>query len=277
VRGRYRVIWAGVLAGGLTACGPSAPPPQPIFIDGRPVTVVGDSVLAFTRSGLSVVLLAHRASGAVFDTLGAGVLHSPLHIQFVGDRWYVSDIEHGRPSLAVFTPDGHLERRIDLARVGATPHQFAVLPDGRIIVEATNGRLLALQDDSVTTFVDVRAGATPGLIAGTHGGVLQALPDKHITLYNGFGHMRWRINWPWRETAVVTDLDVDANGRIHVIAGIPSEKHFVVYSLSPVTGEVVRWSIPGPSASFVVNHFGAITPDTTHAAGAADTAVGAAR
>lgn len=254
---------AGVLAGGLAACGRPVPPPQPVFIDGRPVTAVGDSLLAFTRSGLPAVLLAHRPSGPGIDTLGAGVLHSPLHIQFSGDRWYVSDIEDGRPSLVVFTPDGRLERRIDLARVGAMPHQFAVLPDGRIIVEAKDGRLLALHDDSVTTFVDVRAGAMPGLITGAHGGVVQALPDKHITLYNEFGHMRWRINWPWRETAVVTDLDVDANGRIHVIAGIPSEKHFVVYSLSPVTGEVVRWSVPGPSASFLVDHFGAITPDTT--------------
>ena len=191
-----------MLAGGLTACGPSIPPPQPTFVDGR-------------------------------------------------------------PSLVVFTMDGRVERRIDLSAVGAMPHQFAILPDGRIIVEAKDGRLVALHGDSVSTFVDVRAGATPGLIAGTHGGVVQALPDKHITLYNQFGHMRWRINWPWRETAVVTDVDVDANGRIHLIAGIPSEKHFVVYSISPATGEVVRWSIPGPSASFLVDHYGAIVPDTT--------------
>ena len=260
---RHGLFWAGVLAGGLTACGPPVPPPQPIFIDGRPVTAVGDSLLAFTRSDLSVVLLEHRPPRSGLDTLGAGVLHSPLHIQFIDDRWYVSDIENGNPSVVVFTPDGRMQRRIDLTHVGAMPHQFAVLPDGRLIVEAADGRLLALQHDSVTTFVDVRAGATPGLIVAAHGGVVQALPDKHITMYNQFGHMRWRINWPWRETAVVTNFDVDANGRIHLIAGIPSQKQFVVYSLSPVTGEVVRWSIPGPSASFDVDHFGAIKPDTT--------------
>ena len=254
-----------MLAGGLTACGPSVPSPQLVFIDGRPVTAVGDSLLAYTRSGLPVVLLQHRPPGTGIDTLGAGVLHSPLHIQFSGDRWYVSDVENGQPSLVVFAPDGRLERRIDLARVGAMPHQFAVLPAGRIIVEATDGRLLALHGDSVTTFVDVRAGGKPGLVIAAHGGVVQALPDKHITLYNEFGHMRWRINWPWRETAVVTNLDVDANGRIHLIAGVPLEKHFGVYSLSPITGEVVRWSIPGPSASFVVDHFGAILPDTVSA------------
>ncbi len=222
-----RLSWTGVLAGALSACGPSGPVPQPIFIDGRAVTAVSDTLLAFTRSGLPAVLLLHRRSGTV-DTLGHGVLHSPLHMQLVGDRWYVSDVEGGRPSLVVFAPDGRLEQRLDLTRVGAVPHQFGVLPDGRIVVETTEGRLLALRGDSVTTFVDVRGGARPGLLIAAAGGVVQALPGKHITLYNEFGHIRWRIDWPWKETAFVTDLTVDAHGRIHVIAGIPSEKNFVV-------------------------------------------------
>lgn len=254
--------WAGALAGALGACGPSGPAPQPIFIDGRAVTAVGDTLLAFTRSGLPVVLLLHRASGAV-DTLGRGTLHSPLHIQFDNDRWYVSDVEDGRPSIAVFSRDGRVERRVELAGIGAVPHQFAVLPDHRIVVEMTDGRLVALVGDSIATFVDARGGPKTGLVAAAGGGVVQALPDKHLTLYNQFGHIRWRIDWPWAETAFVTDLTVDANGRIHVIAGIPSENNFVVFGLAATTGEVVRWSTPGPYASFAVDFLGEIRPDTT--------------
>ena len=253
---------AGVLAGALSACGPSRPVPQPIFIDGRAVAAASDTLLAFTRSASPVVLLLHPRSGAV-DTLGRGVLHSPLHMQLVGTRWYVSDVQDGRASLVIFGPDRQVERRLDLSRWGAVPHQFAVLPDGRIIIEATEGRLLVLRGDSVETFVDVRGGSRPGLLVAAAGGAVQALPGNHITLYNEFGHIRWRINWPWRETAFVTDLTVDAQGRIHVIAGIPSEKNFVVYSLASVTGEVVRWSTPGPYASFNVDHLGEIRPDTT--------------
>jgi hypothetical protein len=208
------------------------------------------------------VLLLHRRTGAL-DTLGRGVLHSPLHIQPVGNRWYVSDVQDGRASLVIFAPDGRMERRLDLARFGAVPHQFAVLPDGRMVIETTEGRLLALTGDSVSTFVDVRGGSRPGLLVAASGGAVQALPGKHITLYNEFGHIRWRIDWPWRETAYVNDLTVDAQGRIHVIAGIPAEKNFVVYSLAAVTGEVVRWSTPGPFASFAVDYLGEIRPDTT--------------
>ncbi|HLB38159.1 MAG TPA: hypothetical protein VJL31_16420 [Gemmatimonadales bacterium] len=254
-------LGAVVLAGTLGACGTSGPARQPIFIDGRAVAAVGDTLLAFTRAGLPAVLLQHRASGTV-DTLGRGALHSPLHIQFAGDRWYVSDVEDGRPSLAVFAADGRLERRIDLARVGAVPHQFAVLPDNRIVVETPEGRLIALAGDSGTRFVDARGGPKTGLVAAASGGVVQALPDKHLTLYNQFGNIRWRIDWPWLETAFVTDLTVDANGRIHIIAGIPAENNFVVFGLAATTGEVVRWSTPGPHASFTVDFLGEIRPDT---------------
>ncbi len=254
--------WAGVLAGAVSACGPSRPVPQPIFIDGRAVAAAGDTLLAFTRSGLPEVLLLHRPSGVV-DTLGRGALHSPLHMQLVGRRWYVSDVQDGHASLVIFRPNGSLEQRLDLSRFSAVPHQFAVLPDGRLIIETTEGRLLALRGDSVTSFVDVRGGSRQGLLVAAAGGAVQALPGKHITLYNEFGHIRWRIDWPWLETAFVTDLTVDAQGRIHVIAGIPSEKNFVVYSLAAVTGEVVRWSTPGPYASFNVDYLGEIRPDTS--------------
>lgn len=253
---------AGLLALGLLACGPARPALQPIFRNGRAVTTAGDTLLAFTQAGLPGIVVVHRLAQRA-DTLGRGLLVSPAHIQYQGGRWYVSDVEDGRPFVVVLAADGRLIERVALARFGAVPHQFAVLPDGRLVFETPDGRLLALKGDSLSTFVEARGGPQPGLVIAASGGVLQALPGKHLTLYNQFGHIRWRIDWPWLETAFVTDLTVDANGRIYLIAGIPAEQHFVVYSLSNITGEVVRWSTPGPYASFSVDRLGEIKPDTT--------------
>lgn len=259
-----RLLAAGLVAGALGACG-GRPGPQPIFVDGRAVTAVGDSLLAFTRAGGPGVLLYHRRTG-VTDTLGSRPgdpqrLLSPLHIEFHERLWYVSNVEEGRPSIVILTVDGAWERAIPLTPLAATPNQFAVLPDGRIIVEIPGGQLLALAGDTTATFATFRPGPKSGLLVGASGGVLHALPDRHITLYNQFGNIRWRIEWPWRETAFITDLSVDANGRIHVIAGVPSEGTFIVYTLASENGEVVRWSVPGPHASFTVDHLGEIRPD----------------
>ncbi len=235
------------------------PPAHPIFADGRAIAPAGDTLLAVTRGGLAGIEVTDRRTGAV-DTLGLGALVSPHQVELFGDRWFVSDVDQGRPSVVVLSLDGRVQRRYDLRRWNAVPHQFAVLPDGRLIIE-TSSRLLALDRDSATTFVEFPAGPKSGLLASAGGGVLHALPDRHITLYNEFGNVRWRIDWPWLETAFVTDLSVDANGRIHVIAGVPSDGTFIVYNLANTTGEVVRWSVPGPYASFTVDHFGEIRAD----------------
>jgi catechol 2,3-dioxygenase-like lactoylglutathione lyase family enzyme len=253
---------AGLLVLGFLGCGPAGPGLQPIFRNGRAVTSVGDSLLAFTQAGLPAIVVVHRRTQRA-DTLGRGAFSSPGRIQYHRHHWYVSDVEAGRPFVVVLSLDGRLLQRVDLARFGAVPHQFAVLPDDRLVFETTEGRLLALARDSVSTFVDVRGGPKTGLVIAASGGVLQALPDKHLTLYNQFGHIRWRLDWPWLETAFATDLAVDANGRIYLIAGIPAEGNFVVYGLSNITGEVVRWSTPGPFASFSVDRLGEIKPDTT--------------
>lgn len=245
----------------LGACGGPRFSGQPIFIEGRAVAYAGDSLMAFTRAGHPFVFVQHRRTGTM-DTLGLGDLSSPLHIEYSQGRWYISDVEQGRPSIAVFDSQGTLERKIPLARLAATPNQFAVLPDGRIIVEVPGGQLLALAGDSTTMFTAFRPGAKSGLLIGAAGGVLHAVPDRHITLYNQFGNIRWRIQWQWRETAFISDVSQDANGRVHLIAGVPSEGSFIVYTLATENGEVVRWSIPGPYASFQVNHFGEIRPDT---------------
>jgi hypothetical protein len=244
------------------ACGPSGASRQPIYIEGRPVLPLGDTAIAYTKVGVSGLLVLHRRTGAT-DTLGSGMLRGPLNVEFDGTRWYVSDIEEGRPSIAILRPDGSLEKRIDLSQLSATPHQFALLPDGRIVLEIPGGELVALSGDSIATFARFRPGPKSGLLKGARGGVLHGLPDRHVTLYNQFGNIRWRIDWPWRETAYITAISVDSNGRIHLIAGVPSEGNFVVYTLAAETGEVVRWSVPGPYASFTVDHFGDIRPDTT--------------
>jgi hypothetical protein len=219
----------------------------------------GDSMFAVTSAQAGGIVLYDRR-GDVRDTLGVGILHNPDHLQLVGDAWYVSDVEQGHPVIVVLGTDGALRRRIDLEGLTNQPHQFAVLPDGGIVVESPDARLVTLRGDSVTTFAPVEVGTRPSLLLGAGGGVLHAVPDKQITLYNGFGHIRWRIEWPWAETAFVSDLSEDARGRLHVIAGVPQDNTFIAYTLALGTGEVVRWSVPATEGSFVVDRLGEVVP-----------------
>ena len=245
----------------LAACEAPGPTLDPIFVDGRAAATRGDSVLAITVSAHPGVLLRHRRSG-VIEALGATALRSPLHIQSVGEDWYVSDSDDGRPLLITFGPNGQPKSRIDLDGIASAPHQFAVLPNRSIIIEAPDGRLLALRDNSVAEFAESGAvGQKTGLLVAASGGAAHAVPDEHITLYNKFGNIRWRVDWPWASTAFVTDFSVDFNGRVHLIAGVPRDGTFVVYTLSIATGEVIRWSVPGPRATFVVDYLGNIKPD----------------
>ena len=223
---------------------------------------IADTAMAFTvdrpPAVLRLDLLRHRT-----DTIGLGVLNSPVHVQAVGDRLYVSDIRDGTPSIVVFDAAGALERRLDVGEYTPTPHQFAVLPDGRIVLIGRGQQLVALAGDSVETFALAEAGPRPSLIVAALGGVLHAVPDQALTLYNGFGNVRWRVEWPWAETAYVTDLAIDAFGRMHVISGVTGtdEETFIVYSLVPTTGEVTRWSQPGPVATFIARRMGNVVPD----------------
>ena len=192
--------------------------------------------------------------------IGADVLHNPAHAQWVAGEWYVSDVDNGKPEIVVLTRDGALKRRITLSRWSDTPHQFAVMPDSSIVIEGRGGKLLSLKGETVSTYDTTGAGNRTGLLVAASGGVLYAIPDKTITLYNGFGHVRWRIDWPWASTAFVSDVAVDYNNRVHFIAGVPRDGTFVVYTLSNTSGEAVRWSIPGPKATFTVEAFGNLEP-----------------
>lgn len=244
----------------LPACGRQPSGIQPIFVEGRAVTIAGDSVYAMTLSGRPNLLLRNILTGRTHE-LGAGVLHSPAHVQWVSGEWYVSDVEEGKPEIVVLTADGALRRRIRLTGVTDTPHQFAVLPGGRVVLEGRGGRLVELDGNSAKTFALTEASNRTGLLVAASGGVVHAVPDQYITLYNEFGHIRWRIDWPWAETAFVTDLCVDFNTRVHAIAGVPSNGTFVVYTMSTQTGEVLRWSVPGPKATFIVDPLGRLEPD----------------
>ena len=220
----------------------------------------GDSLIAVTRAGRPGVLVRNRGSGREVE-LGADAARSPSHIQWMNSEWFVSDIESGKPAVVVLSPAGELRRRVSLERFTQTPHQFAVLPDGRIIVEAPDGTLVTANSDSAAVFAVTERGPKTGLLLSASGGVLHAVPDRYITLYNEFGHLRWRLDWPWARTAFVTEITTDPQGRIHVLAGVPSETTFIVYSLSSQTGEVVTWSQPALNATFVVDRLGALKAD----------------
>lgn len=253
---------AGALAAAvLAACGASAPSQDLLFVDGRAVAAAADTMLAITRPGLPAVLVLDRRTGAV-DTIGQGQLSSPIHVQEHAGRWYVSDLQNGRPVIAILDAGGTLLWRTELDTLGATPHQFAVLPDGRLVVEAPDGELIALVDDSAAIFTVAEHSDRPGLVIAARGGAVHAVPGQSVTLYNAQGNVRWRLEWPWNPQAYVSDLAVDAHGRLHLLAGEEGTNRFVVFTLSYVTGEVVRWSVPGPYATFSVERLGEIRPDS---------------
>jgi hypothetical protein len=259
----WRSSWGSIaaLAGALAltaGCGAPAATHEPIFLAGRAVVPAGDSLYAVTTRDPAALLLYDRAGRAV-DTLGRDVLRSPDHVQAVPGGWYVSDLADGRPVIAALRGDGTLERTIPLD-LAATAHQFAVLPDGAIVVETRDGRLVALRGDSVALFAAVEIGPRPSLLLGAGGGVLHAVPDRHITLYNGFGNIRWRIDWPWASTAYISDVGQDSRGRIHAIAGVEATNTFIAYTFEEGTGEIIRWSEETKEGSFLVDWVGEIEP-----------------
>jgi hypothetical protein len=229
------------------------------------VAASGDTLLAFTRQGTTEVTVRDRRSGAVYAR-GLNVLRSPRHIEERSGRWYVSDVDGARATIAVFTSLWEFERWIPVDEYASAAHEFAVLPDGRIVIEARDGRLVVMGTDSAETFALVEQSSRTGIVLGALGGVLHAVPDRAVTLYNELGNVRWRLPWPWHERAYVTDIAVDGQGRIHVLAGEETEagrQSFVAFSLSPITGEVVRYSQePGGSATFVVKRMGEVERDS---------------
>jgi hypothetical protein len=142
----------------------------------------------------------------------------------------------------------------------AQVHQFAVLPDSAIVVMSRDGRLVALRGDSVTTFAAVEIGTRPSLVVAAGGGLVHAVPETHVTSYNGFGNIRWRIDWPWDTTAYLIDLAWDRRGRIHALAGVETDETFIAYTFDPAVGEIIRWSVYATEGSFLVDRLGEIVP-----------------
>lgn len=257
----HRSVYALIASALLWSCGGSPKSLGLIYVRGRAVEPVGDSLLAMTAVGIDGLLLYHLRSGAI-DTIGSEALDSPLQVQQVDGRWYVSDIRDGRPQIVVLSWDGALERRIDLGDISSRAHQFAVLPGGRVVVESADLELLQLDGDSITSFALIETGARPSLLAGVAGGVLHAVPGKHMTLYNEFGNIRWRVEWPWAVTAYFTDISVDRQGRIHMMAGVPGDSAFRVYTVARDDGDIIAWSPAGPYGTFIVDRRGGFRPDS---------------
>jgi len=245
----------------VAACESRLEKSELIFVDGRAVAPALDSIYAFTALRQPGVLRHYRHTG-VLDTLGADELTSPVQSQWIDGTWYVSDVIDGRPSIVVFGAGGEVVERVDLGGIASAPHQFAVLPDRRIVVEANDGRLVALEGDSVATFALTETGTRTGLVVAARGGVLHAVADRAVTLYNGQGNIRWRVEWPWDDTIYAVDLSVDVDGRTHLLAGQETQQSFMVFGFSPTTGEVVRWSREGQTSTFVVGRMGEIYPDS---------------
>lgn len=243
------------------SCGKSNRSLQPIFIEGRAVETSGDTLIAMTRSGFPGIILRNNRTQKI-DTLAFEVVSSPVHLQSHDGGWLVSDSREGSWWIWALDEVGNIVDSIGFSAPMPTANQFARLPEGGIVVESPGGILLKFSGEVADTFAvtEENPGKT-GILIALAGGVFHAVPDKHITLYNAFGNPRWRVVWPWMETAAFTDVAVDAHGRPHLIAGIARDQHFIVYSLDVVTGEVIRWSEPGPDATFVVERLGLIKPD----------------
>jgi len=250
-------LLAGVL---LQACdAPSQT--ELIFVDGRAVAPAGDSVLAIANPTLPGVLLFNRLTNKT-DTLGIDELVSPTHLQWQGGHLYVSDVRDGRAWIVVFGASGEVEQRIDVDSITAVPHQFAVLPDGRIVLETRDDQLVAFGEDSTSTFALIESSPRTGLLAAVQGGVLHLVPQRTITLYNEMGKIRWRVDWEWADNVFITDISVDSRGRPNLLAGRQGYDGFMVFGFSPSTGEVLRWQ-EGPNATFSVGAYGDIEPDSS--------------
>lgn len=245
----------------VTGCGAPSSSQDLIFVDGRAVASAGDSLLAITRQGERAIILRERRTGAVFAR-GDQTLTSPHHVQEHAGNWYVSDVVDGEEWIVLFDAQWEVRDRIRVDTLTKAPHQFAVLPDGRVVLEGGDGRLIALDEGRVATFALFTAAPRSGFLVAAHGGVLHAVPDRDVTLYNENGNIRWRVPWEWQEDVYVSDLAVDAHGRVHMLVGEGTRNQFVCFSFSSTTGEILRWSVPGPVATFSVDRLGEILPDS---------------
>lgn len=254
---RYRALLILVLVG----CSGLAPTDDLIFVDGRAVAFAGDTLLAFTQQGSNEVFVRDRRTGQVSAHAGDH-LTSPHHIQEFEARWYVSDMIDGEAVIAVFSDRWEFTTLISIDSVASVPHQFAILPNGAVVVEGVDGRLRSIHGDSITTFALVESSTRNGMLVAAQGGVIHTVPGKTFTLYNEKGNVRWRQSWLWHEGAYITDLSVDANGRVHVLAGEERTNAFYAFTLSPITGEAVRWTAASRTATFVVARLGEIKPDS---------------
>ena len=255
---RYSILATLVLI--AAACGIPGPDSTPLFVDGRAVASSSDGVLAITSAGTPGVVLYDQDTRSR-TKIGADDLASPAHVQWNDGLWYVSDVDEGRAEIAVFDSNGTLIDRVMLGSVATVAHQFAVLPDGQIVVETADDRLVAVTADTITTFALTDESPRTGMLLAVRGGVLHVVPHRTLTLYNGLGKIRWRVEWPWVDALFLTDIAVDPHGRPMILSGHEGRDGFVVFGLDANTGEVIVW-MEGPTATFSIRKYGDIQPDS---------------
>lgn len=255
-----------LVVGAVVACESTTQNWDPVFLDGRAVAAAGDTLLAFTRTADASITVRDRRTGAVYSR-GASALASPYQVQELGGRWYVSDSRAGKYRIVVFSSDWDLQREIPLDDLNSVPHQFAVLPDGRIVLEANDTTLVAVGTDpnnSVEVFTHIDADARPGMLLAANGGVVYAAPGTSVILFNEHGNVRWNAQWRWNDpNAFLANLAVDWRGRIHALLGGDQNGTFRIFTLGRDSGEPIRWSEPSATPSFVVGRLGELEPDST--------------
>ncbi len=101
-----RLVVCVLTASLLWACSGRSKSLGLIYLNGRAVEAVGDSLLLMTTEGVGGIIVYGLLTNTV-DTFGRDVLNAPFHILALNGLWYVSDVVDGHPHVAVLTPDAY--------------------------------------------------------------------------------------------------------------------------------------------------------------------------
>ena len=143
------VLYAGFTVLCLTGCGGS----QEVEPADGTLGMVSTAHPLATEAGLAVLEKGGNAFDAAVATAAALNVVEPA-MSGMG----------GYGTIMVFDAEWEILDRIRIDTLGATPHQFAVLPDGRIVLEGSEAHLLVLGAGTMETFAIFDAGQRSGLL-----------------------------------------------------------------------------------------------------------------